>query len=132
MKRGATRMLRAHRNGLSNVAALPIGDVLLYQSRGAEIRAFIRKKIEAAPEPVTVVAHSLGGIACVDLLAETGAPTIAQLVTAGSQAPLFVRARRARHAETSRHIARHLSVLAELVRSQRLPQLRRDATLHTA
>jgi hypothetical protein len=91
MKRGATRMLRTHRNGLSSVAALPIGDVLLYQSRGDEIRAFIRKKIEEAykHKPVTVVAHSLGGIACVDLLAENGAPEVAQLVTAGSQAPLL-------------------------------------------
>jgi hypothetical protein len=89
VKRSATRALRRHRSGLSSAAALPIGDILLYQSRGADIRKFIRYKIEHAEPPVSLVAHSLGGIACFDLLALPDPPSVAHLVTAGSQSPLF-------------------------------------------
>ena len=89
LKRRATRVLREHRNRFSQTAALPIGDILLYQSRGDTVRDYIRRKIEAAAAPVTVVAHSLGGIACVDLLAGPNPPTVHALVTAGSQAPLL-------------------------------------------
>lgn len=88
-KRAATRVLRDHRTHFSDMASLPIGDILLYQARGPQIRDFIRAKIAAATPPVTVVAHSLGGIACVDLLALPGAPQVARLVTVGSQAPLL-------------------------------------------
>jgi len=88
-KRTVTPLLRHYRAGLSVGAALPVGDILLYQSRGNEIRDFIRRKIEAAEPPVAVVAHSLGGIACVDLLALPNPPTVSHLVTAGSQAPLL-------------------------------------------
>jgi hypothetical protein len=89
VKRAGTRIARARRNQFNEIAAFPIGDVLLYQSRGAEIRNFIRHKIESATPPVTLIAHSLGGIACVDLLALPNAPTVASLVTAGSQSPFF-------------------------------------------
>jgi hypothetical protein len=88
-KRAATRVLRDHRNRFSETAALPIGDILLYQARGKEVRAYIRRKIAAAPQPVTIVAHSLGGIACFDLLAAPDPPTVRALVTAGSQSPLL-------------------------------------------
>lgn len=88
-KRAATPVVRHYRAGLSAGAALPVGDILLYQARGTEIREFIRKKVEGADPPVTIVAHSLGGIACVDLLALPGPPEVTHLVTAGSQAPLL-------------------------------------------
>ena len=87
--RAATRTLRAHRAAFSDAAALPVGDILLYQSRGAEVRDFIRRKIAGAAPPVTLVAHSLGGIACVDLLALPGPPPVARLITAGSQSPFL-------------------------------------------
>ena len=83
----ATNAIRARRQSLSDALSLPIGDILLYQSRGSEIRSFIRQKITEAAPPVTVVAHSLGGIACVDLLALPSPPAISHLVTVGSQAP---------------------------------------------
>jgi hypothetical protein len=89
LKRAATHVLRRHRNDFSNSAALPIGDILLYQSRGAEVRNFIRKKINNAAPPVTVIAHSLGGIAAVDLLALPNPPSVARLITLGSQSPLL-------------------------------------------
>jgi hypothetical protein len=88
-KRATTSVLRNHRSGFSDAIALPIGDILLYQSRGEEVRRFIRKKIEGAAAPITLVAHSLGGIACVDLLALPNPPAVARLVTAGSQSPLL-------------------------------------------
>lgn len=91
LKRRATRLMRENRHGLSRQAAFPLGDILLYQSRGVKIRAFIRDKIvkARADGPVTLVAHSLGGIACVDLLAMSDPPAVDRLVTVGSQAPLL-------------------------------------------
>jgi pimeloyl-ACP methyl ester carboxylesterase len=88
-KRAATRALRRHRSEFTDMAALPIGDVLLYQSRGDEVRDFVRKKIAKAIPPVTLVAHSLGGVVCFDLLAMPNPPAVAGLVTAGSQ-PAFL------------------------------------------
>jgi hypothetical protein len=66
-----------------------LGDILLYQANGETVRTFIRKKIESLPPPVYLLAHSLGGIACVDLLALPDAPDVAGLITVGSQAPLL-------------------------------------------
>lgn len=87
--RAATRVLREHRRRFSDMATLPIGDILLYQSHGAVVRDFIRKKVAGARPPVTVVAHSLGGIACVDLFALPDPPEVRALVTVGSQSPLL-------------------------------------------
>jgi hypothetical protein len=87
--RAATRVLRQHREAFSGGAALPVGDILLYQSRGQKIREFIASKIEPATPPVTIVAHSLGGIACFDLLVVTNLPKVELFVTAGSQSSLL-------------------------------------------
>jgi hypothetical protein len=80
-----------HRGRLTDAAALQIGDILLYQARGEAIRGAIAGAIRAAAPPVVVVAHSLGGIAAVDLLALDGAARrgVARLVTVGSQAPFL-------------------------------------------
>lgn len=89
VKRLGTPLITRHRATLSRAVAPAIGDILLYQSRGDQIRAFIERKVASSPAPVTVVAHSLGGIACVELLARPGAPQVHRLVTVGSQAPLL-------------------------------------------
>ncbi len=89
LERAVTRVLRQHRNSFSDGAALPIGDILLYQAHGDKIRKLIRDKIEDAVRPVTLLAHSLGGIACFDLLALPSPPKIDYLVTAGSQSTLL-------------------------------------------
>jgi hypothetical protein len=89
VKRAGTRFVRTRRNAFNEAAAFPIGDVLLYQSHGKTIRDFIRGKVEQARPPVTVVAHSLGGIACVDLLASPDRPPVDHLVTLGSQSPFL-------------------------------------------
>lgn len=105
LKRTATGILRRQRYLASNRAAFSIGDVLLYQSRGEEIRSFIRHKIETADGPVTLLAHSLGGIACFELLSGPNPPAVARLITVGSQAPLLY----------------ELSALSSLRRPQPLP-----------
>jgi hypothetical protein len=72
-------------------------DVTFYLRRGQEIRAFIAKAVRdtAGAEPLIVLAHSLGGIAAVDLLADPKEMTgteglrVDLLVTVGSQAPLL-------------------------------------------
>lgn len=89
LKRASTALLRDYRSGLSAAIAPFIGDILLYQSRGAGIRQFVRETIAAVDGSVFVVAHSLGGIACVDMLAMADAPRVDGLITVGSQAALL-------------------------------------------
>jgi pimeloyl-ACP methyl ester carboxylesterase len=65
---------------------------MVYQAKGKTIREFIRSQIEheQVEPPVILLAHSLGGIACVDLLIEHDLRAkVACLVTVGSQAPFF-------------------------------------------
>jgi len=84
-----TRIIRENRDVWSDKIAFVIGDILLYQSKGAAIRQAIRKAVEDAKPPVYLLAHSLGGIACFDLLAMANPPKVKGLITFGSQAPLL-------------------------------------------
>jgi hypothetical protein len=77
------------RGKLTDRAAPAAGDILLYQAKGQRIRAFIRHTVEIAEPPVVLLAHSLGGIACVDLLVQEDLPGVATLVTVGSQVPFL-------------------------------------------
>ncbi|WP_284578224.1 hypothetical protein [Streptomyces sp. 2P-4] len=79
------------RRGAWGDAALPaFGDILRYQARGQGVRDQIRRTLDNTPgEAVTVVAHSLGGVACVDLLVQERLDRVDQLITVGSQAPFF-------------------------------------------
>jgi hypothetical protein len=68
------------------------GDILVYQAKGQQIRDFIRSQIESdqVESPIVLMAHSLGGIACVDLLIEHDLQDkVKCLITVGSQAPFF-------------------------------------------
>jgi hypothetical protein len=85
--RVATWRLRTRRGAVTDALSPASGDILVYQTRGAPIRAIIRQTIEAATPPVFLLAHSLGGIACVDLCVLDPPLAVAGLVTAGSQAP---------------------------------------------
>lgn len=74
-----------------------VTDILLYQARGEDIRRFIIEAVERATPPVTLLGHSLGGIACVDVLIERARQEqplsqVELLVTVGSQAPLLYEA----------------------------------------
>jgi hypothetical protein len=80
----------ARKRGVISDAAYPAtGDILLYQARGKGIRDFIEKAICDVVHPVVVLAHSLGGIACVDLMVEKKLENVVKLITVGSQAPLL-------------------------------------------
>ncbi|RST07289.1 hypothetical protein EF910_06285 [Streptomyces sp. WAC07149] len=80
-----------HRRGAWGDAALPaVGDILRYQARGQGVRDLIKRSVENTPgDAVTVIAHSLGGVACVDLLVRERLERVDQLITVGSQAPYF-------------------------------------------
>ncbi|MFJ8198229.1 hypothetical protein [Streptomyces sp. NPDC096152] len=83
-----TSYVSRRRQAFTDSASLVAGDILLYQRDGAAIRKFVADRISTLEPPVTVVAHSLGGIICVDLFA-TMAPSDVRLVTVGTAAPLF-------------------------------------------
>ncbi|MFD3776672.1 alpha/beta fold hydrolase [Streptomyces sp. NPDC058612] len=87
-------LLNAWRGSLTVGATPALGDVLRYQARGRDLRAFLHAEIAAVPGPVVLIGHSLGGIALVDLLALAAArgepvPGAELLVTVGSQAPFL-------------------------------------------
>jgi hypothetical protein len=76
------------RGALTDASSPFAGDILLYQARGQEIRNFIRAQIAEANPPRVLLAHSLGGIACVDLLVAEPIE-VRLLITVGSQAPFL-------------------------------------------
>ncbi|MFD5145685.1 hypothetical protein [Streptomyces sp. NPDC058401] len=87
-------LLNAWRGSLTVGATPALGDILRYQARGADLRAFLHERITADPGPTVLIGHSLGGIALVDLLALAAArgepvPGVELLVTVGSQAPFL-------------------------------------------
>ncbi|GLV75164.1 hypothetical protein ACH4VS_10070 [Streptomyces hygroscopicus] len=87
-------LAHSFRAGITRGSVPAGGDILRYQARGAGVRAAIRAAVREAVDsghgPVALLAHSLGGIACVDLLAEPDPPAgVELLVTVGSQAPFL-------------------------------------------
>lgn len=92
-----TKVAVDHRGQFMGPLSDFIRDVAWYIARGADARDFIRAEMVpfATRGPVVVLAHSLGGIAAVDLLSDpaimTGPqpPRVDTLVTVGSQAPLL-------------------------------------------
>jgi hypothetical protein len=78
------------RGGISDLSTPAVGDIIHYQARGQSIRNFIAKKAKDCNADV-VLAHSLGGVACVDWLAsgENPVPSVKKLVTVGSQSGYF-------------------------------------------
>ncbi|MER7709122.1 hypothetical protein ABTX83_00965 [Streptomyces werraensis] len=89
LRLGATRPLERRRSALTEASAPAAGDVLRYLARGEALRGFLAEAVHAVGGPVVLVAHSLGGIACVELLASLRLPAVELLVTVGSQAPLL-------------------------------------------
>ena len=85
------RMARRRRGEMMDGASPLAGDILAYQCRGEDIRRFIAFRIrEVLSPPIVIVAHSLGGVAAVDVLVQENLQErVALLVTVGSQAPYF-------------------------------------------
>jgi hypothetical protein len=89
-ERAATRRLTRRRGGFTDTSVFAAGDILRYQARGDGVRRAIQRSIEASgSDGVTLLAHSLGGIACVDLLVRQELPAVRGLITVGSQAPFL-------------------------------------------
>ncbi|WP_327682249.1 hypothetical protein [Kitasatospora sp. NBC_00458] len=87
---GLTSLVTRRRGRIGDTSMPFLGDILRYQARGKGVRDLIRRTVEDAPgERVTVIAHSLGGVATVDLLIQEDLPRVDQLVTVGSQAAHF-------------------------------------------
>jgi hypothetical protein len=82
-----------NRGRQTDATAMALGDVLLYQARGEAIRCSIQRSIAKALDTngngqrarIVLLGHSLGGIACVDLLAKQSLPEVTHLITVGSQ-----------------------------------------------
>src|SRR5262249_45663370 len=68
-----TRVGARQRTMLADAATPIAGDVILYQAHGDRIRARIRQTVADAPEPVAILAHSLGGIASFEAMCENAA-----------------------------------------------------------
>ena len=92
----ATPVLRRRRTGVTDASFAATHDILRYQTPhgGAAIRGLIEQRIRAcaADGPVWLLAHSLGGIASVELLASQPGLPVAGLITCGSQAPYLYEA----------------------------------------
>ena len=85
-----TNAIKRKRGAISDGAYPFAGDIMVYQAKGKKIRDYIRSQIELVEPPVVLLAHSLGGIACVDLLIEEDLrDRVKLLITAGSQAPFL-------------------------------------------
>ena len=91
----AKTVIRPLRAGASRAIAPAIGDILNYQVVGQKLRDLIRQKITTTGGDVVILAHSLGGIACFELMVEERgkrADALSQvkgLITVGSQSPLL-------------------------------------------
>ncbi|MGI5499258.1 hypothetical protein [Lentzea sp. CA-135723] len=86
---GLSRLIERRRHVLTSSVAPLAGDVLVYLTRGGPVREFIEQAVLAAEPPAVLVAHSLGGIASLELLVSRALPGVELLVTVGSQAPLL-------------------------------------------
>jgi hypothetical protein len=85
-----TNAIKRKRGAMTDGVYPCAGDIVLYQAKGGKIRDFIRSQLEAIDAPVVLLAHSLGGIACVDLLIEKDLrDKVKLLITVGSQAPFL-------------------------------------------
>ena len=92
--RGVTSSLvasytRRQVTAITDATSPHVADIIRYQARGQPMRDFIRSRVRELEPPVVLLAHSLGGIMCVDLLVHEAIPEVQMLVTVGSQAPFF-------------------------------------------
>ncbi|MEV6692693.1 hypothetical protein AB0M35_14600 [Micromonospora sp. NPDC051196] len=84
---GATRPAERRRLALTSAVSPAAGDIMVYLARGAAIREHITTTVAAVDDDVVLLAHSLGGIACVDVLVDAPPANVRGLITVGSQAP---------------------------------------------
>lgn len=85
----ATWFVARKRAAMSDATTPMAGDILVYQARGHDVRAYIKSAIEAIDDEVILLGHSLGGVAAVDLLISEDIANVSGLITVGSQAPFL-------------------------------------------
>jgi hypothetical protein len=84
-----THPVQRRRGSLTDTAFPFAGDVLRFLANGDGVRGFVRSSIEDAPGDVWLLAHSLGGMICADLLLRESIPQVRGLITVGSQMPFL-------------------------------------------
>jgi hypothetical protein len=89
MRLGAGAYLQRRRRSITDATYPGAGDILLYQARGQGIRDLVADRVRHTGGSVVILAHSLGGVASVDLLVREHLPRVRLLITVGSQAPFF-------------------------------------------
>jgi len=92
LRTGAMNHAQRRRGAITDATYPAAGDIMVYQGRGDGIRGCIRDSIREAAHSdpsVVLIAHSLGSIACVDLLVQETIPSVKLLVTVGSQVSFF-------------------------------------------
>jgi hypothetical protein len=86
----ATWYGQQHRGSASDGATPLVGDILRYQVHGRSLRDQLADAVSKAPgQVVTLIGHSLGGVACVETLIEHRLDQVDQLITVGSQPSYF-------------------------------------------
>lgn len=87
----ANRYARRQRGALMDRVVPIVGDLIVYQGKGQQIRERIAVSIGECESPVCVFGHSLGGIAVVDTLLERPdlQRKVSQLFTMGTQVGFF-------------------------------------------
>jgi hypothetical protein len=83
------RVMNGRRDWVTDGSAFQVGDILHYAVRGEGLRRFIADRVSEVARtegPVVLFAHSLGGIAAMDLLVDQALAEVSHLITAGSQA----------------------------------------------
>ncbi|MER5945460.1 alpha/beta fold hydrolase [Streptomyces sp. NPDC001904] len=89
LMRAGSRAAVRRRRALTEAVHPAAGDILRYLARGAELRRALRDLIAGQEPPVVLLGHSLGGIIALDTLVLDPQPSVALLVTVGSQAPFL-------------------------------------------
>lgn len=84
----ATGYLERKRGAITDATTPAAGDIVLYQARGEPIRELIRARLSEVEPPKILLGHSLGGIACLDLLIDDPCG-VDLFVTVGSQGPFL-------------------------------------------
>lgn len=85
-----TKLGRKKRRDIMGFAGPAMGDIIYSQRRGQKILSLLKTEIEAVPNDVVILGHSLGGVLAVDLLSGDQRPAnVSKLITVGSQPSYF-------------------------------------------
>jgi hypothetical protein len=84
LRMGVTAAIERRRGMIMDRVTPFAGDILRYLVHGDAVRRFIADTVRSVSVPVVLLGHSLGGVACLDVL-NLGLASADLLITAGSQ-----------------------------------------------